>query len=269
MNLHKLRIEQSSGALDELSSLRSVQINPVDICNRFCEFCPRSNPDIYTNKNWVIAESTTQKIADDLKEINFTGRVGFVGFGEPLLHKKLTKQIEIIAQTNARWIDINTNGDFLTADKIKMFADAGCTHIMVSMYDKDITNELMEMKGNENIEIIPRHCYPERFELTLVDRTNNILGEKLENVAKPCYLPFYKMFIDWNGNVLICSEDWARKGILGNVNDTSVKEVWLSEAAMSYRKSLAKGNRSEQSPCNTCNINGAVYGKESFDIWNL
>ena len=268
MNLHKLRTEQASGALDELSSLRSVQINPVDICNRFCEFCPRSNPDIYTNKNWVIAESTTQKIADDLKEINFNGRVGFVGFGEPLLHKKLTRQIEIIAQTNAQWIDINTNGDYLTADKIKSFADAGCTHIMVSMYDKDITDQLMKMKGDTNIEIIPRHCYPERFELMLVDRTNNILGKKLENVSKPCYLPFYKMFIDWNGDALVCSEDWARKGILGNVNKSSIKDVWLGEQAMSYRNNLAKGLRSEKSPCNTCNINGSVYGEESFRIWN-
>lgn len=267
MNLHNLRTQQSSGATDKLSSLRSIQINPVDICNRFCDFCPRSNPDIYTNKNWVISESTTQKLADDLKDIKFNGRVGFVGFGEPLLHKKLARQIEIIAQTDAKWIDINTNGDFLTAKKIKNFADAGCTHIMVSMYDKDITKELLEMRGDTNIEIMPRHCYPERFELTLVDRTNNILGKKLENITKPCYLPFYKMFIDWNGDALVCSEDWARKGILGNIHKTSIKEIWLGDEIIDYRNKLASGLRSGKSPCKNCNINGCVYGEESFDVW--
>jgi|TARA_R110000782_G_scaffold219427_4_gene306788 hypothetical protein len=31
--LNSIRKEQSSGAIDKLSSLRSVQINPIDICN--------------------------------------------------------------------------------------------------------------------------------------------------------------------------------------------------------------------------------------------
>ena len=104
--LNSIRKEQSSGAIDKLSSLRSVQINPIDICNRKCVFCPRSDPEIYTSKNWVISEQTTQKIVDDLNEINFNGRVGFVGFGEPLLHKKLTRHIKLISKTNAQWIDI-------------------------------------------------------------------------------------------------------------------------------------------------------------------
>ena len=33
MNLHKLRKEQASGAFDKLSSLRSIQINPVENFN--------------------------------------------------------------------------------------------------------------------------------------------------------------------------------------------------------------------------------------------
>lgn len=269
MNLHDLRVEQSKGGFDKLSSLRSVQINPIDICNRKCAFCPRSDPEIYTSRNWVISERTTQKLADDLNDINFNGRVGFVGFGEPLLHKKLTRHIEILAQTNSQWIDINTNGDYLTANKISEFADAGCTHIMVSMYDKDITNELIEMKGDTNIEIIPRHCYPERFELNLIDRKNNITADKIENITNVCHIPFYKMFIDWNGDALICDNDWGRKGVLGNIHVTSVKDIWFGDEIMSYRKKLLKGLRAEKSPCNTCNIKGTVHGKESFDTWKL
>ena len=268
MDLNQLRELQASGATDLVSTLRSVQFNPVDICNRFCSFCPRSNPDIYTNKNWVISNETTTKVAVDLADMNFNGRIGFVGFGEPLLHKRLAEQIEIVAKyTNAQWIDVNTNGDFLTSDKIKDFANAGCTHVVVSMYDKDITEELTDMKGSTNIEIVPRHCYPEKFELQLVDRTNNIVGSKLKNINEPCYLPFYKMFIDWNGDVLVCSEDWARKSNLGNVHKSTVKKIWLGEEAMEYRKNLLQGLRSNKIPCSTCDINGTKYGKDSVDVF--
>ena len=64
-----------------------------------------------------------------------------------------------------------------------------------------------------------------------------------------------------------CSEDWARKGILGNIHKTSIKEIWLGDEIMDYRNKLASGLRSGKSPCKNCNINGCVYGEESFDVW--
>lgn len=267
MSIVDLRLKQEKGATDLLSTLRSVEINPVDVCNRSCSFCPRSDPTIYTNQKWVIQEETTVKLANDLKDMGFNNRVGFVGMGEPTLHKNLNTHLKIISSiVNPKWLEINTNGDFLTRDKIKEYADSGCTHLCVSMYDHDISDTLYEMAHNIKIKIVPRHCYPERFELVIIDRSNNITEQDIPNISNPCYMPFYKLYVDWNGNILVCDNDWGRKGIIGNVQQNTVKDIWLGKELNAYRKQLQHGDRYKLSPCNTCNIQGTRFGKESFEI---
>jgi len=260
--IEKLRLLQSEGSTDILSTLRMVEINPIEICNRKCEFCPRADDDLYPNQNLKIAQETIYKIANDLQEINFDGRVGFVGFGEPTLHKELCQLIKIIKTVdNIKWIEVNTNGDFLDKNKIKNLADAGCTTLTVSMYDNDISKTLYELAEGIDIEIVPRHCYPEKFELKLVNRIDMLREDKKINHNRNCYLTFYKMFIDWNGDVLVCSEDWGRESNVGNVLTESIKDIWLGRKLLEYRKNLIHGNRSNCGPCNKCNINGTLFGK--------
>jgi len=267
VSIVNLRLEQQKGAIDLLSTLRLVEINPVDVCNRSCSFCPRSDPTIYTNRKWVIKEETTTKLANDLKDIGFNNRIGFVGMGEPTLHKNLSKHLHIISSiVNPKWLEINTNGDFLTTEKIKEYADSGCTHICVSMYDCDISDRLFEMANNIDVEIIPRHCYPDRFELDIIDRANNITQQEIPNITNPCYMPFYQLYVDWDGNILVCQNDWGRKGIIGNIKQSTIKDIWLGKEFNKYRKELQQGKRYKLSPCNTCNIQGTRYGKESFEI---
>ena len=44
-------------------------------------------------------------------------------------------------------------------------------------------------------------------------------GFKIDSLKKPtkesCYYPSYDFFLDYNGDVLMCSHDWAKKNILG------------------------------------------------------
>ncbi len=267
--IEQLREQQITGAEDVLTSLRTIEINPIEICNRSCSFCPRSDPTLNTNQKFKINFETTKKIANDLKEINYTGRIGFVGFGEPLIHKNLSECIRIVRDTvtTAQWIEVNTNGDFLTAELIKELADAGCTHLTVSMYDGDISNRLFEIKGNTDITVTPRHCYSEYFELRLVDRNELITESKSLNIKRSCFIPFYKLFIDWNGDILVCGMDWGRKSNIGNIMKESIKDIWLGETFASYRKELIKGNRKNCIPCNHCDVNGTLQGKDSFEIW--
>ena len=79
-----------------------------------------------------------------------------------------------------------------------------------------------------------------------------------------CHYPFYKMLVDWNGDVLFCSNDWGREIIVGNVMTTGVRDLWLSERMFEVRRSLMKGDRSF-SPCNTCDVHGTLSGGPSFE----
>ena len=87
--------------------------------------------------------------------------------------------------------------------------------------------------------------------------------EELE--GKPCHYPFYKMFVDWNGDVIFCSNDWQKEIKVGNMTKQTLEEVWLGKKLNIERKRLIKGDRSK-SPCNKCSVNGQLFGKPSFEI---
>lgn len=265
----ELRRVQQSGVVDLLTTLRSVEINPIDFCNRTCNFCPRSRPDLYPNSNKKISIDLVEKIAQDLIDINYNGRVGFVGYGEPLAYRDLAQAVSIIRATSAQWIEVSTNGDFLNRKMIEDLHTAGCTHIAVSMYDRDISDVLIDMASGIDITIVPRHYYPTRFDMKVVNRIEILDPAATSNpVQKACYLPFYKMFIDYTGDVLICDNDWGRNGVLGNIQHASVKDVWLSDNAMMYRQHLRMSDRASCKPCNKCNVDGTLYGRDSFVKFN-
>lgn len=50
-------------------------------------------------------------------------------------------------------------------------------------------------------------------------RTHSLAGCKLKR-------PFERTVIMANGDVILCSQDWDREEIVGNVFETSIKEVW-------------------------------------------
>ena len=80
------------------SSIKSVEINSVEACTRRCGFCPRSDSKKYPVTNNRITTETCRNIALQLKEMDFSGRIGFVGFGEPLLSNNLEECISIIKE---------------------------------------------------------------------------------------------------------------------------------------------------------------------------
>ena len=266
MNIDELRNLQEHGVTDLWSTLRSVEINPTELCNRTCGFCPRTDPKLYKNSKKHIDPSLCTLIGNQLQ--NFTGRIGFVGFGEPLLHPNIVNCIANIkvACPTAQWIEINTNGDILTRELAIELADAGCTNITISMYDKDNTDYFTEMLKDIDIQLVLRHHYDTSTN-GIVNRINIIQrdGDILE-INRPCYKPFYKMFIDWNGDFLLCEQDWSKVTNNYNIYSTSITDFWLDKLA-TYRKELANGNRTLR-PCNKCDINGTKYGYESFRMFN-
>lgn len=256
---------------DLISSLKSIEINPIEACTRKCSFCPRSNPKLYPTTYSKISLETCTKISKDLLEINYLGRVGFVGFGEPLLHKQLEDCIAVIRKYNPSlsFIEIITNGDLLTHSRIQSLFEAGCNLLVISMYDKDISEQIEALRGNIPIQIVYRHHYngDNNYNLELVNRKEIAFDNNYLNIKSPCYIPFYKMFIDWNGDVLTCQNDWKRSLTFNNVNRSSIKDIWTSDLFINFKKTLACGSRTVE-PCNKCNVCGVKRGKREFDLFN-
>jgi radical SAM protein with 4Fe4S-binding SPASM domain len=217
-----------------------------------------------------IRSAIDQKIILDDYECNISkiGRVGFVGFGEPLLHSNLEECIRVVRDIlpHIPYIEVNTNGDLLTDSRIRSLYKSGCTTIAVSMYDRDLTRVINEKKGDTPIDIIFRHHYnPDtNFNLNIVNRSNITYGTDILNLSSKCYIPFYKLMIDWNGDLLPCDNDWSRTLKFGNINNMSLKDIIESESFFDFRAALTKGKRT-QIPCSKCNVCGTLRGEQEFD----
>ena len=74
------------------------------------------------------------------------------------------------------------------------------------------------------------------------------------------------MQINWDGKVLLCSHDWTKSVICGDLNKEHLKNIWLySPEYQKYRATLSK-NRRDTFPCNQCNVIGTLYGDKSKQI---
>ncbi len=70
--------------------------------------------------------------------------------------------------------------------------------------------------------------------------------------ARLCELLYRKMYIGYNGDVLLCCMDWRRRVVLGNVRECSLREIWLGERYQHYRQLHEEGRVDELELCSTC-----------------
>ena len=58
---------------------------------------------------------------------------------------------------------------------------------------------------------------------------------------KPCALIWLKMVVDWNGDVVLCCDDWNHSTILGNLKNQTIEEIWNGEKLRAIRQAHIKG----------------------------
>ena len=260
---------------DPLASILSVEVNTTEMCNRKCSFCPRHDPTVFANRNLHMSPWGAEIIASKLSEA-FRGRVSLSGFGENLLNPRFPSIVNAFRKHQPdNVIECNTNGDKLSKDYVKKLFDNGLSFLYINLYDGIHQIERFE-KIMEDYEVNTHYRYRMHWDgadhgLILNNRSGTIqwLGideSSIESLqGKPCYYPFYKLFVDWNGDVLFCSNDWGREHVIGNLMNDDLQDVWFSQPMRAMRKKLASGDRSH-SPCNKCSVNGTLFGKESFEI---
>lgn len=263
-----------------IDGLRSITINPTELCNRKCHFCPRVDPKVYPNQKLHISPETIKNLSKKLKDIEYTGGVIWSGNGEPLLTRNLLEMTKHLRDENPQMKrqEINTNGDYLRPKKIEEVYNSGIDYIIVSLYDGP---EQLE-KFQKRFEQYDKSMYSLRISYYHSDNFENFsnrAGAININMDKfkthknnKCYFPFYKLFLDWNGDVLLCCEDWFKLSKKFNeklnINTHTLEEIWDSNFLNTYRSRLKVGDRSS-SPCNKCNMNGEKIGKEFVSYYNV
>ena len=257
-----------------------IEISESGTCNRSCSFCPRSAKD-FLDKKEFISNELHEKLCLELKELNYKGTIRYSGFVEPMLDKNIFNLIKMVRnylpESN---IEMVTNGDPLNLKRLEKLFESGLNKILISAYDgKEESDKLEDLCIRANLtkeQYIVRHRYyseDQDFGITLSNRSGLMANAEFkidalkEPLKKPCYIPSYTFFLDYQGDVLMCPHDWGKKIILGDLKKEKLLDIWFGKRFMGIRKMLNKSNRNFQ-PCNVCDVEGTFMGEKNSGYFN-
>ncbi len=249
-----------------------LELSVVDSCNRSCEFCPRSDPEMAPKQNLYMSLDLCRKMAEELEKLKFAGIVSLAGYSEPLLHPNIVEMVRVLSAHAA--VEIYTNGDLLKSSLVEELVHAGISKIVVNMYDGPEQyaklTKIFDAAGIRDGYVLRERWFSaeEGYGMIVTNRggTINIGDNKKPESNAPCYYPHYYLMIDWNGDVHLCPQDWNRRLKFGNIAMTSMAEVWCLNTFNRFRRRLAAGKR-DLSPCQNCNAGGVACGKKHMLGW--
>jgi 2-deoxy-scyllo-inosamine dehydrogenase (SAM-dependent) len=245
----------------------SVDFENITACNRRCSYCPNSiyGRGLAENKK-LMDEKTFKKIINELAEIKYSGMIRPVFYGEPLLDSRFPDWIRYIREKLPKAdIIIFTNGDILTLDLYKKLTKAGANLFIVSNHNGNAISENLE-KLLANFKKLPyKSGYPHQDSFihesayvfegnipTIFYRNPSRLeslfnrGGLMKNIAISktklnCGLPSSDLTIDWEGNAILCCNDYFSSVKFGNVNNESFLKIWNKNNFRKLRKDLKRG----------------------------
>lgn len=261
-----------------------VDLSLTEICNRSaghpraCKFCPRIDPAFYPNQNLHMSLRLVESIADQLEALDYQGVVVLCGYGEPLLHPDVAQIVRTLKTVPKMRVELVTNGDFLGPLRMRELAKAGLDFFVVSMYDGE--HQVSKFKDAFEAACIPPdqyllrdrwHSEEDQFGLKLTNRAGVVTVGPQDPIPgssslSPCYYPTYQLQVDWNGDVLLCPQDWHKRLRFGNLNQDSLWDVWSSKRLHKRRQQLMQGRRCEH-PCSSCNTDGTLHGHNHANAW--
>jgi radical SAM protein with 4Fe4S-binding SPASM domain len=269
----KLIVDEGIKYFNKLPLPTWIELSIIDVCNRSCVFCPKSDSSIAPDTYQKMSRKLIDKLYLDLKKIKYKGSIAICGYGEPLLHK----DIEYITNklSNVANVEIVTNGDVLTPKILRKIYDAKAGRFLISMYDGpeqiEKFKKIIKKSGvPEDFVILRDRWYDDsqNFGVKLTNRTGTIkIGNQLDNtVHSICYYPTYQFLIDWNGDIFLCPQDWQRRKTMGNMMQEEIFDIWGGNFMTKFRKNLLNGKRCDK-PCSDCNADGTLLGKNHAEIW--
>ena len=232
-------------------------------CNNNCPFCPHA-----FNKKplGIMTWECYTTIIDQLVSIGYNGRVALMLSNEPLLEERLGDMIKYAKCKSQRlFLDITTNGRLLTVEQLDKLFSLGLDNININDYRGDRGKN--PEKWSPNIETIhkaygnnPKVYFKKRsFDEKLPNYAGNIPQEYKKEEFGFCNYPFRKLTIAYNGDILLCCDDFMYDTCFGNVMRDSLIDSWNAKSYNDYRLALLENKRIGL--CSHCNDgqNYSVY----------
>lgn len=226
---------------------QQVLIETRTDCNNHCPFCPHA----FNNKKLHVMDwAIFCRIIDNLCEIGYNGRVALMVSNEPLLENRLINMVKYAKDKSPRiFMDITTNGRILSLELVDTLFRAGMDNINVNDYrdDRDSKPEGL----SKNLEPIYEAYYNNpkiTFERRRLDEKWPNYAGNIPQTFDPskfgfCNFPFRKLNISYNGDVVLCCDDFMYATSFGNVMNRNLVDCWNDSVFNNIRLSLLHGKR--------------------------
>ena len=254
-------------------------------CNGSCSFCAASvQNDI--RQDTTMPMELYIKVIDELKDIQFSGRIAYHVNNDPLIFPKLTDFAEYARRKLPTvWIQILTNGRALSIKKAEKLIRSGINELTINYYndnfnDKlpkpiiDIRDDLLprfykkqQIKAGfgpdgENRDIFRFNVFRRRASDILTSRAGTSPNKKDKSRFPRgfCEYPFTQFNITTDGSVSKCCADFYFSDAMGNIKNEKVMNIWRGEMFNNVRRFLLEGNRDAIETCKRCDY----YGVKRF-----
>jgi len=209
-------------------------------CNRTCVYCPNSTLGP-TSSSSFMELSLFRRIIAQLSEIAFSGRLSFHFYNEPLMRKDLEVLVSIArAALPLAYLVLYTNGDLLTDARYHNLMEAGVDFFIVTRHG----GEPMKRRLHQRIQ------FPEELEIS--GRAGAVVGVTAP-MRRACHAPSEMLIVTVNGDVVLCHEDARREAVIGNLERSTIRDIWFGDDMERFRHHLVRGRRQEAGPvCSRC-----------------
>lgn len=230
--------------------IKVIELNPTELCNLKCSFCPRAT--FYPNQNLHISLDTVKKFRERLEEFNYTKVVSFTGRGEPTLVKNFVEIVDILLKDRKYKLKINTNGKNLEKyiSHISQFDIVNYDVYSESWDDFEKIVNKYSKYSNFNFYFKPTINLTEDYSDRYTNRAGSFEKDSIENGF--CDMIFEKLYIHWNGDYKLCCQDWKHDITLGSIYKESFTDyIHKNKKLNSIRSMLTLGKR-DSGPCKDC-----------------
>ena len=269
-----------------------VLIEIISVCNLRCVMCYQSDKSFTKKPYMgSMSENLFYKIIDELHE-GGTDAITFGSRGEPTLHNKIgdfidytsNKFMDLKLITNATRLTEDLSHKILSSNVNQLT-------FSIDAYDKKTYEEIRRRSDFDNVfknikrfNEIRNSKYPNSNLITRAsgvkvknsnqdenkfldfwkpyvdevgmksafERWDTYSNEPHPDFLTPCSFLWERMYIWFNGIVNPCDSDYKSFLTYGNVNDTSIKDIWNSKSINEVRQKHTSNKRSQCFPCDRC-----------------
>jgi MoaA/NifB/PqqE/SkfB family radical SAM enzyme len=262
-----------------------VQIESTNICNAKCVFCPRD--DMHRRQGIMSFELFT-KIVDECVELGIT-HIRVHNYGEPFVDRRLVEKVRYAKQRGIKEVGMISNGSLITEAVARGMVDAGLDAINISVdasgkevfestriglkYDKVIANierlvriraesgkrrpklilSFVRQNNSADEQAFIEHWrkIADKIHITDLHNWGGTLHQQ-SDVNYPCYRPWLTFTVLWDGRVSLCCADFDGHTVLGDLNTSSIREIWNNDLYTSVRRQHLESGGPDV--CRSCDL---------------